>query len=92
MKRRDLVIGAIVAGSIEHAWTQRTQRANRIAVVHASSPIADISETGGNPLLRVFFEELRRLGHVEGQNLAIVRYSGEWRGGLIADRQIFPDR
>jgi putative tryptophan/tyrosine transport system substrate-binding protein len=79
MKRRDLVIGALVAGSIGYAWAQRTQRANRIAVVHASSPIADISETGGNPLLRVFFEELRRLGHVEGQNLAIARYSGEGR-------------
>jgi hypothetical protein len=90
MKRRDLVIGAIVAGSIGHAWAQRAQPANRMVVVHAPSPIADIRETGGNPLLRVLFEELPRLGHVEGQNLAIVRYSGEWRGGLIADSQIFP--
>jgi ABC-type uncharacterized transport system substrate-binding protein len=79
MRRRDLVIGSLIAGCIGHAWAQRGARVDRIAVVHSSSPIADISETGGNPLYRVFFEELRRLGHVEGANLEIERYSGEGR-------------
>jgi putative tryptophan/tyrosine transport system substrate-binding protein len=79
MRRRDLVIGSLVAGSIRHAWAQRVGRVDRIAIVHASSPVADISETGGNPLYRVFFEELRRLGRVEGANLVIERYSGKGR-------------
>src|SRR3954452_811862 len=30
---------------------------------------------------RVFFEELRRLGYVEGRNLAVARYSAEGRVG-----------
>jgi putative tryptophan/tyrosine transport system substrate-binding protein len=85
MRRRDLVIGSLVAGSIGQAWAQRPGRVDRIAIVHASSPVADISETGGNPLYRVFFEELRRLGHVEGTNLAIERYSGGGRTDHYAE-------
>ncbi|MCK1292415.1 MULTISPECIES: ABC transporter substrate binding protein [unclassified Bradyrhizobium] len=33
----------------------------------------------GPPQYRAFFEELSRLGYVEGQNLVIDRYSGEGR-------------
>ena len=36
-------------------------------------------ETGGTPYYRAFFEELRRLGYVEGRNLAVARYSAEGR-------------
>ena len=31
----------------------------------------------GRPYYRAFFEELSRLGYVEGQNLGVERYSGE---------------
>lgn len=36
---------------------------------------------------RAFFEELGRLGHVEGQNLGVERYSGDWlyRSGCDVD-------
>jgi putative tryptophan/tyrosine transport system substrate-binding protein len=41
------------------------------------------------PILRrvyqPFFEELRRLGHVEGKNLVVERYSGEGRAERFAD-------
>jgi hypothetical protein len=33
----------------------------------------------------VFFEELRRLGDIEGQNLIVERYSGEGRPEGLAD-------
>jgi len=33
----------------------------------------------GRPYIRAFFEELSRLGYVEGQNLGVERYSGEGR-------------
>ncbi len=33
----------------------------------------------GEPFYRAFFEELNRLGYVEGQNLGVERYSGEGR-------------
>jgi putative ABC transport system substrate-binding protein len=49
-----------------------------------AGPVADISATGirGWP---AFFEELRRLGDIEGQNLTIDRYSGEGRPEGYAD-------
>ncbi|HKM70970.1 MAG TPA: ABC transporter substrate-binding protein, partial [Stellaceae bacterium] len=51
---------------------------HRIAIVVPAGPVADISETGP-AFWRAFFEELRRLGDVEGQNLTVERYSGEGR-------------
>jgi putative ABC transport system substrate-binding protein len=51
---------------------------HRIAVVSPSTPVADISETGGNPF-PPFFKELRRLGYIEGVNLVVTRYSGGGR-------------
>ena len=57
----------------------RATRIFRIAIAHASSPIADIRIDGDNPLVNVFFEELLKLGYVEGRNLEIVRFSANGR-------------
>jgi putative ABC transport system substrate-binding protein len=38
-----------------------------------------------HPFWRAFFEELRRLGDVEGENLTVERYSGEGRPENFAD-------
>jgi putative tryptophan/tyrosine transport system substrate-binding protein len=81
--RRREVIGLI--GGAATAWplgarAQQATRVYRIAVVHPSNPTSELSEAGGNPFYRAFFEELRRLGYVEGRNLAVARYSG---GGLV---------
>jgi putative tryptophan/tyrosine transport system substrate-binding protein len=55
----------------------------------AGGTIARISETASDPVARrfyqAFFQELRRLGDVEGQNLTIERYSGEGRPASHAD-------
>jgi putative ABC transport system substrate-binding protein len=68
---------------------QERVKQHRIAIVFPAGPVADISETSSDALIRrlwqPFFEELRRLGDVEGQNLAIERYSGEGRPEGFAD-------
>jgi putative ABC transport system substrate-binding protein len=55
----------------------KAARLRRIAIAHPASPISELKIDGGNPLYTVFFEELRRLGYIEGQNLEIVRFSAE---------------
>src|SRR5438105_843086 len=56
----------------------------RIAIVVPSAPAKEISETG-RTVWRTFFEELRRLGYVEGQNLIVERHSGGGRTESYAD-------
>jgi putative tryptophan/tyrosine transport system substrate-binding protein len=89
MRRRDFAIGALLATATRTARAQQLATQRRIAIVIPAGAVADISETGNDPLGRrlyqPFFEELRRLGEVEGQNLTIERYSGEGRSDGPAD-------
>ena len=50
----------------------------------STGPAASINDKGMR-LWQAFFEELRRLGDVEGQNLAVERYSGKGRPERFAD-------
>ena len=78
MRRRDLlaVIGAAtIAGPIAVRAQQQTQ--HRIAFVHSGFPADELTETKGPAWVRRFLMEVRRLGHVEGSNLTIERYSAE---------------
>jgi putative ABC transport system substrate-binding protein len=80
MKRREFL--ALVAGAVARpraALTQQTTKVYRIAIVHPSRPVSQMTETGGVPYWRALFQELRLLGYVEGQNLVVERYSGEGR-------------
>jgi putative ABC transport system substrate-binding protein len=52
--------------------------------VISTGPAASINDKGMR-LWQAFFEELRRLGDVEGQNLAVERYSGKGRPERFAD-------
>jgi ABC-type branched-subunit amino acid transport system substrate-binding protein len=52
--------------------------------VISTGPAASINDKGMR-LWQAFFEELRRLGDVEGENLAVERYSGEGRPERFAD-------
>jgi putative ABC transport system substrate-binding protein len=79
MRRREFVTGLLLAATIGRAQAQQPPKVYRIAVVHASFPITDISESANDPIYRAFFQELRRLGYIEGQNLMVERYSGEGR-------------
>ena len=81
MRRRDF-IKAIVGSAAAWPLAARAQQATKtyhIAIVHPSRPIAEMSESAGNPYYPTLFKELRRLGYIEGVNLVVTRYSGEGR-------------
>ena len=78
MRRRDFTVGLLLATAIRAVPAQELAKQHRIAIVRPAGPITLISDTGIRSY-RAFFEELRRLGDVEGQNLIVERYSGQGR-------------
>jgi ABC-type uncharacterized transport system substrate-binding protein len=78
MKRREFVAGLMVASAMRHAVAQQPARAKRIAMIASSTRVSDMS-ADKNWLFRAFFEQLNRLGFIEGQNLVVERYSAEGR-------------
>ena len=86
MRRRKFIMllgGAVAVWPIV-ARAQQPAKMKRIAFVHPSNKVSEIS-VSGRPLYRAFFEELSRLGYVEGQNLGVERYSGEGRPERYAE-------
>jgi putative ABC transport system substrate-binding protein len=78
MRRREFIAGLSLAAAMQGAVAQQPAKMKRIAMVHPSHKSADMS-VSGNRYYRGLFEELSRLGYVEGENLAVERYSGEGR-------------
>ena len=80
MKRREFIT---LVGGVAAAWplavrAQQPAKMKRVAMVHPSRKVDDLT-INGPAAFKAFFEELSRLGYVEGQNLAVERYSGEGR-------------
>src|SRR5258705_2503620 len=80
MRRREFIT---LLGGAATTWplaarAQQSSRMKRIAIVAPATKIGDMS-VNGSRYYRMFFEELSRLGYVEGQNLVVERYSGEGR-------------
>ena len=84
MRRRDFTIGLLLAATARTVRGQEPVKQRRIAIVIPAGSITSISDTGTRAW-QAFFEQLRRLGDVEGENLAIERYSGEGRPEGYAD-------
>ena len=84
MRRRDFTIGLLLSAASQSVRAEERAKPHRIAIVVAADPVARVSDAGPR-LWRAFFEELRRLGDVEGQNLTVERYSGEGRPEGFAD-------
>ena len=84
MRRRDFTVGLLLAAAPQSLRAQKLAKQHRIAIVIGAGPVAPISETG-HPFWRAFFEELHRLGDVEGENLIVERYSGGGRPEGYAD-------
>jgi len=86
MRRRKFItlLGGAVAVWPLAARAQQPAKMKRIAYV---SPVAKVSKisVSGSRAFRAFFEELSRLGYVEGQNLGVERYSGEGRPERYAE-------
>ena len=83
MRRRDFTIGFLLASAAQSVRAQERVKQHRIAIV-ASRPVALIDDPE-NLFFGAFFEELRRLGDIEGQNLTVERYSGGGRPAGYAD-------
>jgi len=82
MKRREFIAG-IGGAATSFLWpraarAQQTQK-HRIAFVHSGIPADQLTETAGPFWVRRFYETLRGLGHTEGVNLVVERYSAEGR-------------
>src|SRR3978361_1004737 len=78
MRRRKFMtlVGGVAVWPLA-ARAQKRATQHRIAIFHPAIPTTLLTETGGGSAWRAFFSELRRLGHVEGENLIIERYSAE---------------
>ena len=78
MNRREVLAGLLLAFVTESAQAQQSGRSKvyRIAFVDPQTPVAEQRES---PISAGFFEELRRLGYVEGRNLVVEQYSSESR-------------
>jgi putative ABC transport system substrate-binding protein len=74
MRRRDFTIGLLLAAAVPTAPAKH----RGLAIIRAAGPVSIMNETA-HPFWRAFFEELGRLGDVEGQNLTVERYTGEGR-------------
>jgi putative ABC transport system substrate-binding protein len=91
MRRRDFIAGLMFAAAMGRAQAQQAGKVYRIALAHPTVPVADINQASkGSLAIPAIFEELARLGYVEGRNLLIERYSGEGRAAHYPDlaRQI----
>jgi hypothetical protein len=83
MRRRDFTIGLLLASTVRIARAQEPAKQHRLAII-AAGPVARIHDPGIR-FFQQFFEELRRLGDVEGQNLTVNGYSGGGRPEGYAD-------
>src|SRR6516165_316170 len=87
MKRREFII---LLGGGATAWcsmvrSQQPSKVRHIAIVHASEPVATLTDPTAQPAIAAFVDELRQLGYVEGANLVIARHSGEGNSERRAD-------
>ena len=85
MRRRDFITALGTAATWPlAARAQQPTKMKRVAFVIPAAKVSDIT-VSGMPFFRAFFEELSRLGYVEGQNLGVERYSGEGRTERYAE-------
>jgi ABC-type uncharacterized transport system substrate-binding protein len=83
MRRREFIafMGSGVMLPLS-ARAQQSTKAYRIAILHPLWPVAELTDRSSNRYWRELFQDIRRLGYVEGQNLVIERYSGEGRADI----------
>lgn len=77
MQRRTFMI--LLGGAATWPAASRAQpvRPRRISIVTSVVPAYLISEDSGDNASRLLFRELRRLGHVDGRDIIVERYSAE---------------
>ena len=96
MRRREFIAGTAATAAMGFAqpiWAETSARSTgvkRLAIFHPVRPPEQLTPEGGYRPYKVFFEELNRLGYIEGQNLIVERYSALGQHDRIGDlaRQI----
>jgi len=89
MKRRQFIAAIGAAATASFVWplgarAQQPARQQRIAFVHSGIPADQLTETAGPFWVRRFYQTLRGLGHSEGGNLVVERYSAEGHSDRFA--------
>ena len=86
MRRREFIglVGGPVALPLAARAQQLAAASKRLAICSPSEPTALMYEQSDNRYYRALFAELRRLGHVEGQNLVVERYGRERNASGLA--------
>jgi putative tryptophan/tyrosine transport system substrate-binding protein len=84
MKRREFIklacgLSVLPVTASRAAWAVEPHKMYRIAMLHPSHPVSDLTENSRLKHYREFNHELRRLGYIEGKNLVVERFSGEGR-------------
>ena len=78
MRRRQFLsyLGGIAVWPLS-SRAQQAAATQRLAIFSPFESAASMREDSENRYYRALFEELRRLGHVEGKNLTVERYGRE---------------
>ena len=85
MRRRDFNAGLLLAVTVTQPLrAQQPPNQRTLAIVVGAGPPENISEAGSR-FWPAFFKELGRLGHFEGRDLLIERYSAEGHPGRYTD-------
>ena len=84
MKRREFIqlacgAGMLAAATSSAGWAVEPRKMYRLAILHPSRPVSELTENSPVNYWREFFRELRQLGYIEGNNLVVDRFSGEGR-------------
>jgi len=77
MKRREFIAGGISAATVSRLAAQPAGTSQRLALFSPAEPSAQMHDRSENRYYQALFDELRRLGHVEGKNLTVERYGSE---------------
>jgi putative ABC transport system substrate-binding protein len=76
MKRRDFLFAVAFVVPTSHAMAEQRSTLKRVAMVRPVTKPGDM-RIGGDPNYAILFEEMQRLGYVEGVNMIVDRYSAE---------------
>ena len=99
MRRREFIAGTAAmaaTGFAQPTWAQTNAPSTgvkRLAMFHPTRPPEEQTPNRW-PVYKAYFDELNRLGYVEGQNLIVERYSALGQPSRIADaaREIVASR
>jgi len=73
MKRQEFLIAvAILASAMRQGMAQQNAKMKRVAMLNPAVKAADM-RIGGDPTYAIIFEEMKRLGYVEGVNMFLKR-------------------